>query len=168
MRKGTKPLHFSSHSKSGLPWLWLSLVIIILDQVTKYFVVRHLTLYQPVELLSFLNFTLAYNRGAAFSFLGQAGGWQIYFFAGLSLIIAILFIVWLAQLPRSMVWRGLALSLIIGGAIGNFIDRVRLTYVIDFVDFHIKGWHFATFNVADSAITIGAIILVLNLLSTKN
>ncbi|OGO93552.1 MAG: signal peptidase II [Coxiella sp. RIFCSPHIGHO2_12_FULL_42_15] len=150
--------------KTALPWLWLSVVVIILDQLLKYWVVSHFQYHQLWPLLSFLNLTLAFNPGAAFSFLGSASGWQIYFFSAISLLIAILFIVWLAQIPRGYHWRGLALSLIIGGAIGNFIDRVRLGYVIDFVDFHLRGWHFATFNLADSAICVGAFFLILSLL----
>jgi len=153
--------------KTCLPWLWLSIVIIILDQLSKYWVSHHLTLYKPVSLLPFLNVMLAYNPGAAYNFLAKAGGWQIYFFAAISLILAIVFIIWLRQLPRNMYWQALGISLIIGGAIGNFIDRVRLTYVIDFIDFHIKDWHFAIFNIADSAITVGAIFLLCSLLFSK-
>lgn len=153
--------------KTCLPWLWLSAIIIVIDQLSKYWVSHHLTLYKPVTCLSFLNLLLAYNSGAAYNFLAKGGGWQIYFFAIISFVIAVVFIIWLAQLPRSMYWRALGISLIIGGAIGNFIDRVRLTYVIDFIDFHIRDWHFAIFNIADSAITVGAIILLLSLLFAK-
>lgn len=157
-----------SKRKTAMPWLWLSLVIILIDQLVKFSVVHNLAYQQPYVVFPFLNFTLVYNPGAAFSFLGDAGGWQIYFFAAISLIIALIFTVWLARLSRSMVWRGLGLGLIIGGAIGNFIDRVRLTYVIDYIDFHIGSWHFATFNFADSAICIGAFFLVFSLIYSPN
>lgn len=153
-----------SKRKSALPWLWLSAVIIVIDQLIKLSVVHKLVYQQPHPVLPFLSLTLVYNPGAAFSFLGSAGGWQIYLFASISVIIAIIFTVWLARIPRSFIWRGLGLGLIIGGALGNFIDRIRLTYVIDYVDFHIGTWHFATFNFADSVICIGAFFLVFSLI----
>lgn len=153
----------SLRKKTALPWLWLSIAIIIVDQLSKLWMLHHLQYLQPMVLLPFLNFMLAFNAGAAFSFLGSAGGWQIYLFSGISLLIAALFVAWLYQTPRAYYWRGMALGLIIGGAIGNCIDRIRLNYVIDFIDFHIKGWHFATFNIADSAITVGAIFFIISL-----
>lgn len=150
--------------KTGLRWLWLSAMIVLLDQCVKYWVVTHFAYREVDTVLSFLNFTLVYNTGAAFSFLGKAGGWQIYFFAAISLLITVIFAVWLKRTPRVLIWRCLGLSLIIGGALGNFIDRVYLHYVIDFIDFHIKMWHFATFNIADSAVSIGAVCLIISML----
>ncbi len=150
--------------KSALPWLWLSLAVIIIDQVIKYWVVHNLAYQQPYPLFPSVNLTLAFNSGAAYSFLGNAGGWQVYLFSAISVVISIIFIIWLARIPRSMILRGLGLGLIIGGALGNFVDRVRLTYVVDYIDFYIKSWHFATFNFADASIFVGAFFLVLSLI----
>lgn len=155
----TKPV-----AKKAWVWLWLSALVIALDQITKYLVVHHLEFGQPVKILPFFNFTLNYNPGAAFSFLGAQGGWQVYLFAAISLIVAVILLVWLGRIKRSDGLMAAGVSLIIGGALGNFIDRIRLTYVIDFLDFHIKSWHYATFNVADSAICVGAFLLILRML----
>lgn len=151
-------------SSKPLVWLVLSAVIIGLDQLTKYLVMQHLIPGQAYHVLPFLNFTLEFNQGAAFSFLGSQSGWQVILFAELSLVAAIVLISWLSYVPCQDWLLCLALSLIIGGALGNFIDRVHLMYVIDFVDFHIGTWNFAIFNVADSAISVGALLLVIKLL----
>ena len=150
--------------KTALTWLWLSAFIVVIDQTTKYWVVTHLFYQQSVYWLPFLNITRVYNSGAAFAFLSTAGGWQIYFFATVALLIAIVFMVWLKRTPRGLIWRSLGLALIIGGALGNFIDRIYLNYVVDFIDFHIGNWHFATFNVADSAVSVGAFCLMVSIL----
>ncbi len=150
--------------KTRLIWLCLSGLIILIDQFSKYLVDTHLSFNVPVKLLPFLNFILRYNSGAAFSFLSMQGGWQIYLFALLSIIVIIVLLVWLKRLPAKSHWLACSLSLIIGGAIGNLIDRLRLNYVVDFIDFHIGHWHFATFNVADSAVSVGAVMLVWHLL----
>ena len=121
-----------------------------------------LELYRPQEIFSWLNVTLAHNYGAAFSFLNDAGGWQRWFFIVLTVIVSLVLLVWLLRLPRCE-WRtGLSLGLIIGGAIGNLVDRVRLGYVVDFIDVYYKSWHFPAFNVADSAITVGVALLLLD------
>lgn len=148
-------------TKKASPWLWLSALVVGFDQVTKYAIVRHGAMDDSIEILSFLNFILNYNTGAAFSFLGAESGWQICFFAALSLAIAVFLVVWLIHTRRSDYVMAIGLSLVIGGALGNFIDRVRFGYVVDFIDFHIKGWHYATFNFADSAICIGAFLLII-------
>lgn len=153
--------------KTALPWLWLSGLIVLLDQLTKYGVVGHLFYGQTIKWLPFLNITHVYNSGAAFALLSDGGGWQIYFFAIVSLSIAIFFMFWLRKTPRYWIWRSLGLSLIIGGALGNLIDRVYLHYVVDFIDFHIENWHFATFNIADSAVTIGAVCLAVSMLFSE-
>lgn len=150
--------------KTALTWLWLSVFIITIDQLTKYLVLHYLTFGSTVKNFSWLNLTLNYNTGAAFSFLSTESGWQVYFFSLISLIVVIFLIVWLSRTQCSDKWRALGFSLIVGGALGNFIDRVRLGYVIDFMDFHIKNWHYATFNVADSAICIGVFLLIVFLL----
>ena len=150
-----------------LQWLWCSALVIIFDQLSKAWAVHALS-YKILKVLPFLNFRLAFNRGAAFSFLGDAGGWQVVFFAVLALLICGVLCIWLTRLGAHKIMQACALSLIIGGALGNVIDRVRLGYVIDFIDFHIQHWHYATFNLADTAICIGAVILILSsLFGTK-
>lgn len=155
--------------QSGYHWLWLSLLIVVSDQWVKAWVLQHLIYEQPAIVFdTWLNLTLAFNRGAAFSFLGAAGGWQVYFFAVVSLLIVLLFTVWLVRTPPGHAWRRLGLALVIGGAVGNLIDRLRLSYVIDYVDFHLGSWHFATFNLADAAISVGACCLIFSLLQHEN
>lgn len=148
------------------PWAWLgvSVLVVALDAFTKQRVSEALELYRPVEVLSWLNITLAHNYGAAFSFLSDAGGWQRWFFVGLASVVSLVLLVWLLRLPRRE-WRtGLGLSLVLGGAIGNLIDRIQLGYVVDFIDVHFGGWHYPAFNVADSAITCGVILLLIDAL----
>lgn len=147
---------------SALPWLWLSGVVLVLDQLTKWLAVTRLEYLQPVVVIEGLwNWTLVHNTGAAFSFLANSGGWQRWFFVALTLGICGLLSFWLARTPRSD-WRtALPFALVIGGGIGNLIDRLRLGYVIDFVDWHWRGWHWPAFNIADSGIVVGAVLIVL-------
>jgi len=149
---------------SSLPWLWLSALLILLDQLSKHWAESVLLPQQPVPVLPFLNWTLVYNSGAAFSFLSDAGGWQRWLFTVLALGVSALLLYWLRHTPRSQRLTGLAYALILAGAIGNVIDRVRYGHVVDFVDVHWAGWHFPAFNVADAAITLGAAGLVASLL----
>lgn len=150
--------------KTGLYWLLLSIFVIILDQISKQLVLQHLQMHEPLYLLPMLNFTLSYNPGAAFNFLGDASGWQRWLFTGVALAVSVGIIAWLRNLnmaTRINLWTGVGLSLILGGAVGNLIDRIIYGYVIDFIDFHVNTWHFATFNVADTAVNIGVFILIL-------
>lgn len=133
--------------------------VLILDQITKAIAQARLEYAVPQPLLPFLNFTLHFNDGAAFSFLSGAGGWQRWFFAALALAVSTILMVWLWRLPRQQWLLGLALALVLGGALGNLWDRLLLGYVIDFVSLHYAGRFFPTFNVADSAITVGAVLL---------
>lgn len=142
-------------------WLWLAIVAIFLDQVSKYLATEYLAYKPPMEITSWLNFILAHNMGAAFSFLGDAGGWQRWFFTALAGAASIFILIWLRRLKPDEHWLACALSLILGGAVGNLIDRVRFGYVVDFIDFHIGTWHFATFNIADAAISIGAVMMLI-------
>ncbi len=142
-------------------WLWLSVIIVALDQASKFMVSEHLADRPPLELTPWLNLILAYNTGAAFSFLGDAGGWQRWFFILLAVMVSIFLLLWLLR-ARHNPWLSCALALVLGGAVGNLIDRVHLGHVVDFIDFHLGNWHFATFNLADSAITIGAILLLID------
>lgn len=145
-----------------LKWLWLSGLVIVLDQLSKWLAENALTLYRPVPVLPFFNLTLMYNTGAAFSFLANAGGWQRWFFLALSLIISIILVIWLSRLKAGEGRLAAALALILGGAMGNLIDRALHGYVIDFLDFYYGQWHWPAFNLADSAITIGAVLLVVD------
>jgi len=143
-------------------WVYLGLLVVIADQFSKLIVLYYLRPYARVEVLPVLNITLLFNRGAAFSFLAGANGWQQWFFVVLALVFTAAILVWLRRLPaRGHAWLAAGLSLILGGALGNAIDRVWHSHVIDFVQVHWHHvWYFPAFNVADSAITIGAIIAV--------
>ena len=141
-------------------WLELSGLIIVLDQLTKFWVVSALKLGQSIELTGFLNLVFVYNPGAAFSFLSDAGGWQRWFFVVLAIAVS----GWLTFLIRQHAAERLlplAATLILGGALGNVIDRIRFGAVVDFVDVHAAGWHWPAFNVADSAISAGVTLLIL-------
>lgn len=144
----------------NLRWLWLSIVVLLIDQITKYSVVHHFYLGETKVLFPFLNITLAFNQGAAFSFLSQQNGWQQWFFVLIAVAICLILLGWLARLPRNQHWTAAAVTLIIGGALGNLFDRLYHHYVIDFIDFHIKAWHYPTFNIADSAVVIGVLMLL--------
>ena len=150
---------------SGRVWLALSLVLIGLDQWSKAWVVRHLSLHVARPILPVLDLTLAYNSGAAFSFLADQSGWQRWVLTVLALAVAVLIIGYLGRLEARR--QGLlcaALALILGGALGNLIDRLRLGHVVDFISAHWHGHYFPAFNVADSSITIGAALLLIDLL----
>lgn len=143
-------------------WLLLAAGVILADWQTKQWVSEALVLYRPQEVTSWLNITLAHNYGAAFSFLSDAGGWQRWFFVVLASGVSLVLTVWLLRLPREEWLTGMALGLVIGGAVGNLVDRVQLGYVVDFIDVHFKGWHYPAFNVADSAITVGVALLLID------
>lgn len=148
-------------SDSGLVWLLLSIVILIADRYSKIWMMEHLTLGEPVQLLPVLSLTLAYNTGAAFSFLNSGSGWQQYLLGGLACAVALFILYYLANAKRSETAQNIALSMIFAGAVGNACDRVLYGHVIDFISFHLNDWHFAIFNVADSFICIGAFLLIL-------
>ncbi len=154
--------HSLFRNKMAFAWLLISVLIIVLDLWTKSLATESLTLYRPVELTSWLNMTLAHNYGAAFSFLSDAGGWQRWLFTGLASVVTLVLIVWLLRLPAKEKLTAAALSMIIGGAVGNLIDRIINGYVVDFIDVYYKDWHWPAFNLADSAITGGVILLLLD------
>ncbi|OOZ36759.1 signal peptidase II [Solemya velesiana gill symbiont] len=143
-----------------LRWLWLSLVIIGLDQISKQLVESSLMVYETIPVMPFFNLTLAYNEGAAFSFLSDQGGWQRWFFSGLALLVSIVMVIWMGRLQQRERLIAISLSLIIGGALGNFIDRVLFGHVIDFIDVYYEQWHWPAFNVADSAIFMGVVFML--------
>jgi signal peptidase II len=143
-------------------WLWLSLAVILLDQATKFLVVRFLELYERVEVLPILEFTRLHNTGAAFSMLANASGWQRWFFISLGLVISVVLVVWIWRLPRGPRRLPIALALILGGALGNVIDRLYHGFVVDFIHAHWGSAYFPAFNIADSAITIGALLMLID------
>jgi signal peptidase II len=151
--------------RGATTWLWLTAVVILLDQWSKQIIVSNLALYDTLTILPVFNIVRLHNEGAAFSFLSDAAGWQRWLFTGLGTVVSGLIVVWLARLPakgQSLVAAGLAC--IMGGALGNVLDRLLRGHVIDFIQVHYEDWFFPAFNVADSAITIGAALLILDTL----
>jgi signal peptidase II len=151
-----------------MKWLWLSALTIVLDQLTKKIAEAELLLHKPVAILPSFNFTLMYNKGAAFSFLSEAGGWQRIFFVSLSTVISIFLFFWLKQITRDKKQKDnkplkIAIALILGGAVGNLIDRALTGEVVDFIQLYYSSYYFPAFNIADSAITLGAGLLILDM-----
>ncbi|MGB5446232.1 MAG: signal peptidase II [Psychromonas sp.] len=146
--------------KSGLRWLWLTAIMLVLDQLTKYWTTQSLDLYESYEILSFFSFTYARNYGAAFSFLGDAGGWQKYLFAAIALIVSGVLLSLMKKNTSTKYFYNIAYALILSGAIGNLIDRLMFGYVVDFLDFDLGFYRWPTFNIADVAIFIGAAIII--------
>jgi signal peptidase II len=141
--------------------LWLSLAIVVIDQATKLWVDSSFSLHERMTVIDgFFDLTLAYNTGAAFSFLADQNGWQRWFFTGLTVVISIVLFIWLRRLHPAHLLTALAICLVLGGAIGNLIDRVAHGHVVDFLLFYIDPWYFPAFNVADSAITTGVVLLI--------
>jgi signal peptidase II len=147
-----------------LAWRWylLALLVVALDQFTKGLASSELVYGRPVEVFFWFNLTLQHNTGAAFSFLSDAGGWQRWFFTVIAVVISAALVVWLAMAERSQWLLALSLALILGGALGNLWDRLTLGYVVDFISVHYGGWYFPAFNIADSAITVGAGCMLLD------
>jgi signal peptidase II len=152
--------HFSDLNKSQLKWLWLAVIAIILDFVSKQMAESFLHYAQPVYVLPVFDLTLLYNKGAAFSFLANEGGWQRWFFTIIAIGVSSVLTVWLMKLKPSEKWLSIALALVIGGALGNLYDRLAYGHVIDFIHVHWNDNYFPAFNIADSAISIGAAMLL--------
>ena len=152
-----------------LAWLWLSLVVLVVDQATKVYFEGALSLYQQIVVIpDYFSWTLAYNTGAAFSFLADSSGWQRWLFALIAVAVSAVLVVWLKRLGRNETWLAVALALVLGGALGNLYDRVVLGHVVDFILVHWRNTHyFPAFNVADSAITVGAVMLALDMFKSK-
>lgn len=145
-------------------WLWLSLITVILDQITKVWVSVTLELGQPEAVLPFFDLRLLHNPGAAWSILATAGGWQRWFLSILAILVSGVIVVWLSRLKRQQRWLACALALVLGGAVGNVIDRLIYGYVIDFIDIYYQQWHWPAFNIADIAISVGAVMLLIDAL----
>ncbi|RRW38000.1 signal peptidase II [Ectopseudomonas oleovorans] len=148
-----------------LPWLLLSVLILVVDRVTKDIFEGTLSMYQRIEVIpGYFDWTLAYNTGAAFSFLADAAGWQRWFFAAIAIVVSVVLVVWLKRLKRHETLLAVALAMVLGGALGNLYDRVVLGHVVDFILVHWQSrWFFPAFNLADTFITIGAILLALDM-----
>ena len=142
-------------------WLIVAAVVVVADQGSKVVADALLSFHQSVPLLPVLSLTLGYNPGAAFSILGDAGGWQRWFLSGLAVAVSGYLVYWLRQIGGSAPLLSLGISLVLGGAVGNLIDRVRLGYVVDFIHLHYGGFHWPVFNVADMAITVGVGLVLL-------
>ena len=157
-----------------LKWVWLSGLTIVLDQFTKWLIVHNLQKGEVVSVFPTFNLTHVYNTGAAWSFLANAGGWQRWFFTAIGVTVCGVLLVWLCRIPKRDWWLAAAVALILGGAIGNLIDRVLLGHVIDFLDFYwppSNSWsasHFPAFNVADSGITVGAAMMIIDMIRNPN
>ena len=158
----------TSSSKYGLaPWLAIAALVLVLDQLTKITIVRLFSYGESLAVTSFFNLVLVYNKGAAFSFLSTESGWQRYLFTALG-IAAALFIIFLLKRHAGQRMFCIALALILGGAIGNVIDRIAYGHVIDFLDVYMRNWHWPAFNIADSAICVGAVLFVIDELRRVN
>lgn len=144
-------------------WMAVSLVVVLTDQVTKLAIIEYIDLYRKVPLTSFVNLTHQHNYGAAFSFLADAGGWQRWFFVVLASIVSVIIAAWIWRIRHvGPPLLAAGLSLVLGGAVGNLVDRIRLGYVTDFIQVYIGNWPFPSFNVADAAITVGAALLIID------
>ncbi|MEL7045016.1 MAG: signal peptidase II [Pseudomonadota bacterium] len=150
--------------RSPVPWAWytLALVIVVADQGSKWLASASLSYSSPVPVFFWFNLTLHHNEGAAFSFLSGAGGWQRWFFSILALGVSAAIAWWLSRPDARQRALALGLSLVLGGALGNLVDRIRLGYVVDFISVHYRDWYFPTFNVADAAISVGAAFIILD------
>ena len=162
----TKTPKMVANGSRAFMWYALALIIIVIDQWTKWLAETKLTFHDPVPVIEpFLNWTLAYNYGAAFSFLADAGGWQKWFFSGLALVMSLFLIIYLIKAPRKATLLSLGLAMVLGGALGNLIDRLLHGHVIDFIHVHYAdAWHYPIFNIADIGISLGVLLIVIDML----
>lgn len=147
---------------TGLRWLWLTVVILIVDLGSKQLILNHFQLYESIPLIPYFNLAYAQNPGAAFSFLADKGGWQRWFFALVAIVICVVLIVMMYHQSVNKKLSNIAYALVIGGALGNLCDRLVHGFVVDFIDFYIAEWHWPTFNIADMAICLGAVLIILD------
>ena len=154
----------SKQNRRAAGWILLSAAVILIDQLSKFVAASSLTLHDPQALFPHVNLTLVFNDGASFGLLSGAGGWQRWLFIVIAAAVSFYLYTWLKKLPPDDKWTAAGLTLIIGGAVGNLIDRLVHGYVIDFIDVYYQAYHWPVFNVADGAIVIGAAILILSAL----
>lgn len=152
---------------TGLRFTWISIIALVLDQCSKQAVVQSMSLYESIQIIPFFNFTYVHNYGAAFSILYDAGGWQRYFLSAIAIGVSGLIVWWLKSTTRDQILLPVAFSFILGGALGNVFDRIMHGYVIDFLDFYYGTSHWPAFNIADSAIFIGAALLIIDMFINK-
>jgi len=145
-----------------LKYLWITLLVIVLDQISKQLAEYYLVFHVPVPVIPLFNLTLSYNTGAAFSFLSEAGGWQRWFFIAMALIVSTAIVIWMRKLSPQDKWVAIALGMVLGGALGNVIDRILFGHVIDFLHVYYQQWSWPIFNIADSAIFVGVAILLID------
>ena len=148
-------------SKGQLRWLWVAVFVLILDFVSKFLAAKHLTYAVPKKIFPGFELTLLHNYGAAFSFLDNQPGWQIFVLSAIAIMVSLVILVWISRLDRSANIFAIGLSLILGGALGNLYDRLAYGYVVDFIDIYYKNYHWPAFNIADAAICVGAFLVIL-------
>lgn len=153
------PAAHSGHKRNHLRWLWLTLVVLTFDQASKYWA-EHILRNDVIPIFSWFDLSLVHNKGAAFGFLNQAGGWQHVFFVSLAGIISVVLVIMIRQLASHQRHLAIAYALIIGGALGNAIDRIVYQYVVDFIHWFYQSYHYPHFNLADAAIFLGAALLI--------
>jgi signal peptidase II len=151
-----------TNSTTQLRWLWVSLCVIIIDQASKQIAEAQLTVHQAVNVMPYFDWYLTYNTGAAFSLLADAGGWQRWFFTIIAIVVSGVIVQWIRKLPGDEILTAVSLSLILGGAIGNLIDRILLGHVVDYIQVWLGSFAFPAFNIADAAISVGAVLLILS------
>lgn len=152
---------------TGLRWLWVSVVVVLIDHLSKVWAQNHLVLYAAKPVFPGFNLTLSYNRGSAFSFLNSASGWQVWMFGLIAIIVTTILLIWLRRITAKQIWVSVAITLIIGGALGNLWDRFSYGHVIDFIELYISHFYWPVFNIADSAICVGAFMLFCDALRKK-
>ncbi|MCF6807116.1 signal peptidase II [Thiotrichales bacterium 19S9-12] len=148
--------------RGQLRWLWVAAMMLVVDFSTKILALTNLDYQKPVAIFPFLNMNLAFNRGAAFSFLASESGWQLWFFSIIAIIVSVVILILLSKLYRNENIKAISLCLILSGAIGNVLDRINYGYVIDFIDLHYNSYHWPTFNIADTSICVGAFLFILS------
>ncbi len=153
---------------SGLYWLWVTVIVLLLDYTTKWLAKKYLILYLPYAVMPGFNFSLSFNKGAAFSFLKDQPGWQVWFLGVVAFFVSVGILVWLSRLSRREAWTSIALSFIVGGALGNLLDRIMQGQVTDFIQLYVSHFYWPAFNIADSAICIGAVMLLGKTVFKKN
>lgn len=151
-------------SRTALVWIWISIVVILLDQYSKYWISTNFQIHDSFDLMPYLRVFVDHNKGAAFSMLAQSPDLAFYLFSSFSALVVMGLLFWLFTLQSSSRWVAISIAFILGGAVGNLIDRVRFGYVIDFIDVYVNQWHWPIFNIADSAVCVGALMLVIDII----